>query len=65
MKTQGKWHGSDRQCRGTIMAAIRQGETRIAEIAWPDKEQLQSCIAALEREKLLTRMGEQLSLPIS
>ena len=47
------------------MAAIRQGETRIAEIAWPDKEQLQSCIAALEREKLLTRMGEQLSLPIS
>lgn len=65
MRTQGKWHGSDRQCRGTIMAAIRQGETRIAEIAWPDKEQLQSCIAALEREKLLTRMGEQLSLPIS
>ncbi len=63
MRTKGKWHGSDRQCRGTIMAAIREGETHIAAISWPDAEQLQRCIVDLEREKLLTQKDKQLSLP--
>ncbi|CAB5057726.1 unannotated protein [freshwater metagenome] len=63
MRTQGKWHGSDRQCRGTIMAAIRQGVSTLSEISWTDEEQLFRCIAALKAEKLLTQVGKQLSLP--
>jgi hypothetical protein len=63
MRTQGKWHGSDRQCRGTIMAAIREGETHIAAISWPDAEQLQRCIVDLEREKLLVASTSHVRLP--
>ena len=63
MRTQGKWHGSDRQCRGTIMAALRQGDSTVSEISWTDEEQLVRCIAALKAEKLLTQVGKQLSLP--
>jgi hypothetical protein len=45
------------------MAAIRQGDSALSEISWTDEAQLFRCIAALKAEKLLTQVGEQLSLP--
>lgn len=43
------WQGTDRQCRGTIMAALRQASEPVplAEIAWHDGGQLARCASAL------------------
>ena len=51
------WHGTDRQCRGTLLAAVRESAgpvTRDALVSsWADPEQAERCLEALVREGLL------------
>jgi A/G-specific adenine glycosylase len=53
------WAGTDRQCRGRIMALAREadsiGATQVA-AAWPDAEQRERCLAALVADGLLTQI---------
>ena len=53
------WAGTDRQCRGRIMALARE-ETSISdaqvEVAWPGTEQRERCLASLVADGLLTQI---------
>ncbi|MFV0429330.1 MAG: A/G-specific adenine glycosylase [Arachnia sp.] len=53
------WVGTDRQCRGTIMAAVRASQEPVAlrEIAWPDEIQLHRCAHSLSDDGLATTAG--------
>ncbi|APT85480.1 adenine glycosylase [Corynebacterium aquilae DSM 44791] len=44
-----KFAGTDRQCRGRIMAALREHPTgwRLADVAWPNEQQKLQCAASL------------------
>ena len=54
------WAGTDRQCRGRIMALAREAESSIGaaevEAAWPQAEQRERCLAGLEADGLLTQV---------
>ena len=53
------WDGTDRQCRGRIMALARAGDSVSAaqvEGAWPDPVQRERCLAALVADGLLTQI---------
>lgn len=54
------WAGTDRQCRGRIMALAREVESSIGaaqvEAAWPQAEQRERCLAGLEADGLLTQV---------
>ena len=53
------WDGTDRQCRGRIMALAREGDsvsTAQVEAAWPATEQRERCLAALVADGLLTQI---------
>jgi len=55
------WAGTDRQCRGRIMALAREAESSIGaaqvEAAWPQAEQRARCLAGLEADGLLTQVA--------
>jgi A/G-specific adenine glycosylase len=58
IKTRGQaWKGSDRQCRGALMAALRQSPTPLSgsllEEAWSDALQRSRCLDQLIREGLI------------
>lgn len=58
------WEGTDRQCRGRIMAALRgHGEVRLSDVAWPDRDQLAACAASLVADGLAVGVAEGLTLP--
>ena len=58
------WEGTDRQCRGRIMAALRgHGAVRLADVAWPDGAQLEACAASLVADGLAVRTDVGLTLP--
>ena len=51
------WHGTDRQCRGALLAALRaRPEVAAADLlaVWHDPEQARRCLAALLAEHLVT-----------
>ncbi|WP_210439699.1 A/G-specific adenine glycosylase [Nocardioides xinjiangensis] len=53
------WAGTDRQCRGRILALARDADSVHAaqvEAAWPDAEQRERCLAGLVADRLLTRI---------
>ena len=54
------WAGTDRQCRGRIMALARETASSIGaaqvEAAWPQSEQRERCLAGLEADGLLTQI---------
>jgi A/G-specific adenine glycosylase len=53
------WAGTDRQCRGRIMALARDQSTVGAaqvEQAWPQREQRERCLAGLVADGLLTQV---------
>ncbi|NYE36860.1 A/G-specific adenine glycosylase [Nocardioides cavernae] len=53
------WAGTDRQCRGRIMALAREADSVGAaqvEATWPDAEQRERCLAALVTDGLLTQI---------
>jgi A/G-specific adenine glycosylase len=53
------WAGTDRQCRGRIMALARdQASVSAAQVeqAWPEREQRERCLSALVGDGLLTQI---------
>lgn len=64
------WHGTDRQCRGKILQALRDHDRWLAhdEFAevWPDNsEQRERCLAALVREGLIEAAHDPPHAPIA
>lgn len=59
------WEGTDRQCRGRIMAALRGSSTpvQLADIAWPDPAQLSACATTLVADGLAVEREGALTLP--
>ncbi len=61
------WAGTDRQCRGRLMAVLREteGPVREDELArtWDEADQRTRCLAGLVEDGLLVRDGEGYSLP--
>lgn len=60
------WDGTDRQCRGRIMAALRSshGPVSLADVAWADAEQRDRCAVSLVADGLATQLPDgSLSLP--
>ncbi len=60
-----KWHGSDRQCRGVIMHALRESElvsnAKLAAL-WSDSSQYEKAIASLLDDGLIEKRGKSYSL---
>jgi A/G-specific adenine glycosylase len=60
-----KWHGTDRQCRGTIIEHLRTNEnstTKHLQTLWQDHSQLEKCLASLIRDGLIEKKKEKYSL---
>ncbi len=59
------WDGTDRQCRGRIMGALRSTTTpvQLADVVWSDPGQRQRCAESLVVDGLAERSGEHLVLP--
>jgi len=53
------WQGTDRQCRGRLMAVLRDSDGPVhrssLDAAWPDAEQRERCLASLSQDALITR----------
>ncbi len=57
------WKGTDRQCRGRIMGALRVNETVApTDIAWTDQKQLERCVLSLIKDGLAQRDGQRLRI---
>jgi A/G-specific adenine glycosylase len=56
------YDGTDRQCRGRILALARDDEAPVhrsrIEAAWPGDEQRERCLASLVADGLLVRAGD-------
>jgi A/G-specific adenine glycosylase len=61
------WAGTDRQCRGRLMAVAREARgvatAGTMEGAWPSREQRDRCLASLLADGLLVRVGSDYALP--
>ncbi len=59
------WDGTDRQCRGRIMATLRASQHPIplTDIAWPDPDQLTRCAMSLVTDGLAVQDASGLILP--
>jgi A/G-specific adenine glycosylase len=61
------WSGTDRQCRGRLMALAREARAGLAasafERAWPDATQRARCLASLLDDGLLVRHDTGYALP--
>ena len=55
------WAGTDRQCRGRLLAVLRDSpgpvhDSRL-DAVWTDEDQRERCLASLERDSLVARVG--------
>lgn len=59
------WEGTDRQCRGRIMAAVRNSDVPVplADIVWSDPAQLLRCAESLVSDGLAVHKTSGLTLP--
>ena len=60
-----QWHGTDRQCRGTIIEHLRNNEnatTKKLKELWSDDSQLEKCLASLVKDGLIEKKREKYSL---
>ena len=60
-----KWHGTDRQCRGTVIEHLRTNEnstTKHLQTLWQDHSQLEKCLASLIKDGLIEKKKEKYSL---
>lgn len=59
------WEGTDRQCRGRIMAALRgtHAPVPLSDLAWPDGTQLERCVRSLVDDGLAVEADGALLLP--
>lgn len=65
VKKNTQWHGSDRQCRGVIMAALRQSEEVPAgalKRVWSDQSQYEKALASLLDDGLIEKRGAAFKL---
>jgi A/G-specific adenine glycosylase len=54
-----KWSGTDRQVRGTVMAALRESAEPIRiNGLWPDSKQLARCVESLVADGLARKTKE-------
>ena len=55
------WDGTDRQCRGRIMAVLRDADgpvpTSRIDATWPDAAQRERCLAGLVKDRLIEPAG--------
>lgn len=55
------WDGTDRQCRGRVMALLREADGAVPrsriEAVWPDESQRERCLAALVTDRLVEPTG--------
>jgi A/G-specific adenine glycosylase len=55
------WAGTDRQCRGRVMALLRDSDEPVhasrIEAVWSDAEQRERCLAALQADGLVVAVG--------
>lgn len=58
------WTGTDRQCRGRIMASLRASTQEILphDLVWHDPVQLDRCVASLIADGLAHRVGKGIKL---
>ncbi|MDO5084032.1 MAG: A/G-specific adenine glycosylase [Arachnia propionica] len=58
------WAGTDRQCRGRIMGALRTSPDGVllTDVVWPDDVQLARCVASLIDDGLAHRIEDRLRL---
>ena len=58
------WAGTDRQCRGRIMASLRASTQEVLphDLVWHDPVQLDRCVASLVAEGLAHRVGKGIKL---
>jgi A/G-specific adenine glycosylase len=61
------WAGTDRQCRGRLMAVVRDAEhavdARVLDAVWPDALQRARCLDSLLADGLLVRAETRYALP--
>jgi A/G-specific adenine glycosylase len=61
------WSGTDRQCRGRLMALAREAHGAVSAHrmtqAWPDAAQRARCLESLLADRLLVRAGAGYALP--
>jgi A/G-specific adenine glycosylase len=61
------WQGTDRQCRGRLLALARDAVGPVSvpamEQAWPEPGQRVRCLASLVADGLLTPVGDGYALP--
>jgi A/G-specific adenine glycosylase len=61
------WAGTDRQCRGRLLAVLREAEGAVPQErldqAWDDKPQRDRCLASLLTDGLLVQVPEGYALP--
>lgn len=57
------WEGTDRQCRGRIMATLREAEEPVAkkhlDLVWPHENQYERCLDSLVADGLVEPVAEQ------
>ncbi len=55
------WAGTDRQCRGRLLAVVREREGAVhrsrLDAAWPEDDQRARCLAALVEDGLLAQVS--------
>lgn len=64
-RTSAQWQGSDRQCRGVIMNALREAtEVKMQELAklWGNQSQYEKAIASLLDDGLIEKRGSNIAL---
>jgi A/G-specific adenine glycosylase len=60
-----KWHGTDRQCRGTIIEHLRSNQSTTKaklETLWNEQSQLEKCLETLIQDGLIEKKKEKYSL---
>ncbi|RLV50469.1 A/G-specific adenine glycosylase [Nocardioides mangrovicus] len=61
------WDGTDRQCRGRLMAVLREAPGSVGQAqldaAWPDAAQRERCLASLIADGLVVRSDDRFALP--
>ncbi len=65
-RTTQKWHGTDRQCRGTVIQALRDNPSLSVDQLknlWPDESQIEKALQTLLSDKLLACDGVLYFLP--
>ena len=57
VRTVQPWHGTDRQCRGALLAAVREAAAPVPRVelrsSWSDGDQAERCLVALVGDGLL------------